>query len=285
MKLVFWYIIMAACSISAWGDTVLQEDFSTTLQHWTLLNTPSAGGTVTVGLSEGALAVTLTNNARFRYQGVQSVERYALPAGGTLVIDYYGINGDEGHSHPFWAVSANAATGGYFDTYNTGWFAIKGRDAYFGDWVQWNGIPGGYVALPTSNSTQLKHVITVITADFIKVYIEDDYFENLFNPAVLYSTATSDVFTTAQLEEGLYVEVLAARYTEWFTGQCLELFDGVKVSRFGIIPIDCQEAVSLGYGMAEDINQDCKVDLQDLAALAQVWLDCVNPQDAACDQV
>ena len=80
------------------------------------------------------------------------------------------------------------------------------------------------------------------------------------------------------------MNVLAARYTEWFSGMVEEYFDGVKVTRLGMIPADCTEAILLGYSIVGDINEDCVVDLLDFCEMAQIWLGCVNPQDMFCDR-
>ena len=278
--IVVWFVLLSS-SYAAFGEVVFRDDFDTNLDAWTLLNTPSTGGTVNVGLSGGKLIVSMTNNARWRGQGIQSAEQYTLPGEGELVVDFYGINEGTYHSYPFEAVCAYPNAGGCFNGWNTNWIAFKGWDAYFGDWVQTS--LGGYTDLAGANATTLKHTIVAIDANDINIYIADDYYENLSNPAALYTTATSNIFTSEQLANGLYVCVTAARYTEWYTGTCTESFDGVQVSRIGHIPVDCNEAIQMGYGISGDIDHDCKVDLADLGKMVQVWLICEDSNDILCD--
>jgi hypothetical protein len=45
----------------------------------------------------------------------------------------------------------------------------------------------------------------------------------------------------------------------------------------------CQQAIAQGDGDAGDINKDCCVNLIDLGLIAQGWLDCVDPNNPACD--
>ena len=207
----------------------LNETFGTNLDAWTVLDTNSTGGTVDVSVSDGNMTVSLTNNDRLRNQGVQSKERFVLPAGGKLVVDSYCINtgGDDSHCYPYVSVEAHASTDGYWNGSLTSWAAVKGWDAYYGDWAQTS--LGGYTDLAGANATTLKHTIIVIDESNVKMYIEDDYYENLSNPTALYTTATSNIFTSEELADGLYVSLTAARYTAWYTGLCKEIFNGVKV--------------------------------------------------------
>jgi len=226
-------MVLLGMSAGVSATILLDETFDTNLNGWTLLDTPSPGGYVNVGINGSKLIVELENNARWRSQGVQSIDTYALAAGQKLVFDFYGTNtiGQDGvdtHSYPFVVVAAYANADGCFNAWNSGWVAVKGWDGYFGDWAQSSVI--GYADLAGDNATTLKHTIITIDAADINVYIEDDYFENLTNPSSLYTTTTSSVFTAEELQNGLYVNLTGARYTEWYTGACQEWFDGVRVS-------------------------------------------------------
>lgn len=283
-------LMIISCSTMVFGEVLLDETFDTNLSAWTLLNTPGAGATVNVGLSGGQLNVTMTNNDRERVQGVQSVARYPLSvvAGEKLVFDFYGVNtfgvdGIDTHSYPWSAVCANPNTVGFFMGWNPNWIAVRGWEATYGDWVMSSAI-SSYVDLAGANATTLKHTIITIDDANINVYIEDDYYENLSNPTALYTTATSSIFSPGDLETGLYVVVGGARYTNWYAGTCTESFDGVKVSHIGVIPTDCNEVISMGYGLKGDVNKDCSVDFKDLSEFAQVWLICVDPQDVLCSR-
>ena len=126
-----------------------------------------------------------------------------------------------------------------------------------------------------------KHVIVTINASETKLYIEDDYYENLSDPEPLETFDTYDIFSPAQLASGLRVYVLAARHIHDLAVG--EVFEGVKVERILTpVPADCNEVISMGEGLTGDVNSDCSVDSDDLWELAQLWLECVDPQDALC---
>ena len=65
------------------------------------------------------------------------------------------------------------------------------------------------------------------------------------------------------------------------------VMDGVRISDkaygFGApyAPTVCGDPGTV-Y-LAEDLNQDCKVDFGDFAQIASVWLQCTDPADTACD--
>lgn len=284
ITLVVW-IALLICSGATFGEVVFSEDFSTDLSSWILLDTPSEEGSVSITLSGGKLDISMTNNDRWRAQGLQSIERFALPFGGKLVIDFYGTNEGSAHSYPFWTVSSvDESSVGVLETWvPSGWFSVKGWDASYGDWVQWGGMLDGYADLPGANATTPKHVIMEIDSLFINVYIEDDYYRNLSSPVAVYTVDTSSVYTPQELLQGLYIDILAARYTSWWEGPFAEVnekFDGVEVSYIEGVPVepaDCDEVIWRGYKIKGDINDDCKVDMLDLTEIVQVWLDSVSP--------
>ncbi|MHB9071009.1 MAG: hypothetical protein ACYC54_11665 [Sedimentisphaerales bacterium] len=321
MKVKCFYYLVAAgllvliCANTNWGGVALDEKFDTDLNKWVVLdepNHPELGQTVNVELTGGgSLQVDCNNNERFRYQGVQSKERYTLPVGGKLVIDFYGNNADTGtswmypgstHSHPLWTVASFDSNTGCVSTWRASYFSVKGKDAYYGDWVMWEGpsgeVPGGYVDIEVLNTAVppipytisltaqgFKHVIMAIDANNINVYIENDYYENLSSPTALYSVTTSSVFTSAELTSGLYVYALAARYTDWYHSTVGERFDGVKVTRVGATaPMNCDEARDMGYvaNINADVNRDCRYDFEDFALIAEDWMECVDPANVNC---
>ena len=61
------------------------------------------------------------------------------------------------------------------------------------------------------------------------------------------------------------------------------MFDDILVEPFSTDPQTCQDAWDKGYGLLADLNQDCHVDLGDVATFASKWLDCVDPENAACN--
>ena len=302
-SLIIPSLFVLVCANNGLGGVALNEEFDTDLSKWVVLgepNNPTGTAEATVSLTGwGELEVTQTNfNDRWRCQGVQSIEQYPMPEGGTLVVDFYGTNHSiwktSGYCNPYWTVASYESTG-YFNTgidpADGGWFSVKGWNAYYHDWVQWLGIPGGYYEIPVVNpedppipywisltNNTFKHVIIAIDANFINVYIEDDFYENLSSPTSLYSVDTNDVFTVAELASGLYVYVIEQEYVN-FGYETGELFDGVKVTRVGATsPMNCYEAMDMGYGIdSADINKDCRHDFYDLELIAQDWMEDVNP--------
>lgn len=55
--------------------------------------------------------------------------------------------------------------------------------------------------------------------------------------------------------------------------------DNIAVS---VTPADCNEVAYYGAIKAADIDENCKVDMLDLAELANIWLDCYDPNTANC---
>ena len=50
-------------------------------------------------------------------------------------------------------------------------------------------------------------------------------------------------------------------------------------------PVTCAEAIAMGYRIPEDYNENCYVDVPDLAHVADDWLRCMDPADANnCEQ-
>ena len=49
------------------------------------------------------------------------------------------------------------------------------------------------------------------------------------------------------------------------------------------MPENCAEIWQFGYGMDEDINEDCNIDLLDFSQIAQNWLLCNRPGDPNCE--
>lgn len=44
----------------------------------------------------------------------------------------------------------------------------------------------------------------------------------------------------------------------------------------------CAETLAAGFSIAGDLNNDCKVDLADIAIIAANWAECINPQEDQC---
>lgn len=56
----------------------------------------------------------------------------------------------------------------------------------------------------------------------------------------------------------------------------------LKVYTGPATPTSCEEAWLLGYGLPEDLNKDCEVDIKDIEMLLQEWLECNDPEDSGC---
>jgi hypothetical protein len=79
--------------------------------------------------------------------------------------------------------------------------------------------------------------------------------------------------------QGDYILRLTADDTEHV------VFDDVKIT---ITIPTCSDVIADGYGIPADLSgpqgtPDCRVDMYDLAALANNWLDCNDPDDVNCD--
>lgn len=48
---------------------------------------------------------------------------------------------------------------------------------------------------------------------------------------------------------------------------------------------NCSDVWRLGYGYSSDVNKDCKVNLLDIAVVAQDWLKCNDPNDINCNEI
>ncbi len=52
-----------------------------------------------------------------------------------------------------------------------------------------------------------------------------------------------------------------------------------------LIPDNCEGMQAAGYTISGDLNQDCKVDLQDILIFLQDWLRCYDPEDSDCTEL
>ncbi len=48
-------------------------------------------------------------------------------------------------------------------------------------------------------------------------------------------------------------------------------------------PQSCEEVINGGFALAADMNNDCYVNIEDIAILASQWLSCNNPTDVECN--
>ena len=238
MKLVSFMIVgvvMLGMSgiVSGTATVLLDEQFTGDLGNWTVLVGGGTPPTSSVAVSGGQLIISHNNPPQWSARGVESAVAYALPAGpdGLLIVDFYGTNLGGEHSMPKYLLSQYQSTGNTFQGWNN-YIGVKGKDAYWGDWVQWTGVSGGsYVAITPAigNATTLKHMILTVDAANIKVYIGTDYFENLVNPVAVYTTTTSSIFNP-EWTGAVYVNLMSEENTAWYTGTSTERFDGVKVT-------------------------------------------------------
>ncbi len=58
--------------------------------------------------------------------------------------------------------------------------------------------------------------------------------------------------------------------------------DGAEVTLGYASEIACWQAIDSGFGQDVDLNQDCYINMEDYAILAQDYLDCNNPLDLNC---
>lgn len=236
-RTVVMCMVIVGLSSLTHGVVLLDEQFDGDLSNWTVLD---GGGVTAAAVSNGQLHLTATDPVTYSRTGVVSKDAYALPSGptGKLIIDFYGTNvidlpsGINSKSAPSYLVSQFKSASNVFE----GWYnyiGIKGEDATYGDWVQWTGVSGSsYTDINIPNGTYgtiLKHMIFVIDAANINIYIEDDYFENLTNPVAVYTTPTNSIFSS-QWNGEVYVNLTTQENLSWFTATTVEDFDGVKVT-------------------------------------------------------
>lgn len=63
-----------------------------------------------------------------------------------------------------------------------------------------------------------------------------------------------------------------------------QYFDNLTVTRYPhAIPTNCADAISLGYKLKGDFNNDCYINFEDLQELFNSWLYCATPGDDNCD--
>ena len=71
--------------------------------------------------------------------------------------------------------------------------------------------------------------------------------------------------------------------TDGFTtpGDCPTLnTSGMRI--VGLVPQNCAEVWTYGYGLKADLNRDCRVDFRDFATFSSYWLNCNDPYDTNC---
>jgi len=94
--------------------------------------------------------------------------------------------------------------------------------------------------------------------------------------AAFSSTTVEDPIVTFS-EPGTYVLRLTVSDGEY--GQNGTIYRDVTVQ---ISDANCEKVKLDGLLLSADVNEDCYVDIQDLAAMALDWLKCNNPQDENC---
>lgn len=72
------------------------------------------------------------------------------------------------------------------------------------------------------------------------------------------------------------IDVGGGQYDTWMDIQYFELN--------AADPTNCAETLAQGYTIDYDLNDDCKVDLEDFSIIADEWFDCIVPGEAGCDQ-
>jgi len=62
-------------------------------------------------------------------------------------------------------------------------------------------------------------------------------------------------------------------------------FPGLKIQDFSQwwgVPRTCAQVLQMGYTLEGDLDNDCRVDINDLAIFMEHWLECHDPQDPSC---
>ena len=110
------------------------------------------------------------------------------------------------------------------------------------------------------------------------------------DPAVIANAiSVMDSAVTTALAEvsspGVYWET--ANYNSTFDRARIPLLNAIDEVTAAIPePLTpCEQFIADGHGHITDINDDCRVDMTDLAMLADDWLGCTQPGDPACEPV
>ena len=297
MKTLLVCLMLLACAPIANGEVVFEQDFKANpdLTAWTVINGSPETVTVSVSAPDG-LSVRIEEDTQ-GWRGVMSNDVFSLPLGGMLIFDYYGTNHDSASapglnahfSSMYWLVSRYDATG--LDDYPfwERYVAVKGMDAYRGDWARWYGFGAAtdveVLGDGTATWAEFKHIIITIDAAEVNFYIEDDFYENVENPEPVKTLTTTDYFTVGGLTDGVHAYILNGSATTWFEDPTTNIWDGIKVTIMDPLdPSNCYESIAMGYGLDSDLTGDCIVNLADFALVANDWMKCMDPVTPGCEK-
>ncbi len=83
----------------------------------------------------------------------------------------------------------------------------------------------------------------------------------------------SNLATNQDIGTNLFIKAYAGDY--------YSAFDNIQL-RTVPAQVNCATVWEYGYGLSSDFNQDCYVDLKDVAIFAQTWFNCNDPLDIEC---
>jgi hypothetical protein len=229
-------VLTLVAATSSQATVLLDETFSGSsldTSAWATLAALPGGRSVAVDVADGQMTVVLGaggDESKYAGAGIRSIHPFAVGSGQTLVVDWYGTNyanwspsANSQESYPMLAVTPMAITGYADDRYTSNIVSLNGASQWTED-CMYGAIGYGLGSLTYG---QTKHVIHTISDSTIDVYIADDAYENLVSPVPLKSVATSSVYSTDALRNGLYVFTGMQTYSG---GTTWEQFDGVRVS-------------------------------------------------------
>jgi len=217
---------------------------------------------------------------------------------------------------PPYTLGPELVTNGAFDTDATGW------NVYLGEWLGTDGDPNaGCVALNQGDANA--YVLQYVPVEGGKTYrfsyrfsspdggmgaiwcypwirFEDDNGDPVASDFTwLGSTKTGDTTYFVPNDDHLEAKV------PWQTHE-LDVTAGAGATKFRIQfavsdsrefrfdsfslreiipgPFTCQDVLDMGYSLSADLNSDCYVNWQDFTVFAGQWLDCIDPNNPACER-
>jgi hypothetical protein len=133
---------------------------------------------------------------------------------------------------------------------------------------QYVGLQGGGAAITAEITPGWHTYRVVVKSNGARLYIDD-------SPTVVLELTTFYSGSFGYLEFG---DATSAQDGH-FRLDHIAVYAGVLVPG----PADCAEAISLGYGLKGDLDNDCDVDFNDMAVFVGQWLDCAVVGNPNCN--
>lgn len=90
-------------------------------------------------------------------------------------------------------------------------------------------------------------------------------------------------YTVLRCSGDIYIETESLIKTSFVNYEIVENGEYKELQVTFFTPDTCEEVVEGGFSLLADMNNDCYVNIEDIAIVATQWLVCNNPQDSNCD--